>query len=352
MYPVKIVKNNLLSCWPDGYSRYYSVSNILRIVFENKNINILDVGGDSGWMSKFLNSAGVSYKLKIIDIRKPDFINKDPNVSYIKADFFNHKLVDFIPDAVINTDVLEHIPKELKMTFVNKCIESASSLVIFSAPHDDPEVTLTEHKINNFYLKYAQKQQPWLKEHFEFGKPNTSEIENTIKKAGYRYLIIDTNSLENWFISFSMNFINSELIGLKGMDNLNRIYNENIHSVGDFKSKPYRKQIIVFKNDALFIKYSSTITDFFVANDSKRIEYFTEAFSVLLENINDLNISLKSLIQKNIVLKDKLIKSTASLASTRQNSKIINKQLKDIKASKLYRFNNMAKKILNVKRIS
>jgi hypothetical protein len=337
---------NLLSCWPDGYSRYYSVSNILRIVLSNDDLDILDVGGDSMWMSKFLDSVGMPYKLTIVDTRKPDFVNKNPKVTYSQSNFFKLKTSEHIADAVINTDVLEHIPKELKIPFVNKCIDIATSLVIFSAPQDDPEVTLSERKINDFYKNYADKQQRWLKEHFEFGKPNPSEMEAAIKMRGYPYLVIDTNNLENWFVSFSLNFINSELFGLEGMDELNRKYNEQIHSVGDFKAKAYRKIYVVFKDKALFDKHAEELTYFFNSDDSKKTEFLTDAMSLIVKAVFELNSNLKSTIIESNSLSMKLIKSEEKLVQTKSELIQAAEELKNIKASKVFRYGNRAKRIV------
>jgi 2-polyprenyl-3-methyl-5-hydroxy-6-metoxy-1,4-benzoquinol methylase len=279
----------LLSCWPDGYSRYYSVVNILKIVFELK-INILDVGGDSEWMSKFLDIYNLDYSLNIVDTRDPDFKNLDPRITYTKKDFFELSLDNKnLPDAIINTDVLEHIPAKDKVHFINKCIESARSLVIISAPHEDSEVTFFEKEIENQYIKYKNESQYWLREHFEFGKPETRMIEDVLKKQKLSYVVVDTNNLKNWYITFSMNFINSEIVGLKGMDELNRFYNQNILSVGDFSDKPYRKIFIIFKNTELFIEKQAEIKRFFGANNLNNNNFISQTFDLITSNFDRLN---------------------------------------------------------------
>src|SRR4051812_32396717 len=92
----------LLSCWPDGYSRYYSITNILNLVYGTKHVDILDVGGDSQWMSKFLDDAELDYSLSIVDTREPDFKTKSARVKYVRQDFFKIKPSEFPADVVMN----------------------------------------------------------------------------------------------------------------------------------------------------------------------------------------------------------------------------------------------------------
>lgn len=323
--------SELLSCWPDGYSRYYSISNILHIIYASKKLNILDVGGDSQWMSKFLDRVELDYTIKIIDTREQDFETKNTRVKYIREDFFKAKPSDFPVDVVMNTDVLEHIPSELKGPFVNQCITFAKSLAIFSAPQDQLEVTYAEEQIDTHYKKYTKKQQRWLKEHFEFGKPDPTVIEESIKSHGYPYLIINTNNLENWFVSFSINFINSEILGLAGMDALNRFYNQHIQTVGDFTGTPYRKIFVVFKDQALYDESAKKIQDFFKPDASKKITYLAGVFELIIRNIKGFGQNINN---QNIMiakLTNELVEARNSLSSTTT-------ELNNIKASRSYRY--------------
>lgn len=336
---------SLLSCWPDGYSRYYSIANILRIIFD-KDIKILDVGGDSQWMSRFLDDEKLDYTLNIVDTRKPDFENTSPYVRYTRGDFFKMNPADYPADAVINTDVLEHIPQKLKIPFVNQCIDFASSVVIFSAPQDDEEVTIAEHKINNYYKKYAGKQQYWLKEHFEFGKPNSNKISEAIEKKGLKYVCIDTNNLDNWLLSFSLNFTNSELLELPSMDELNKFYNKNIHFVGDFAGKPYRKIFVVFKDAALYDLKKDELATFFAADSSKKTEFLTKSISALVENYASNYRSSTALIED---LQTRLGLTETNLKQTQDAFVQTSKELNTLKMSKVYKYSTQAKRMLRRK---
>jgi hypothetical protein len=278
------IKNkSLLSCWPDGFSRYYAVSRILHATFGKNMINILDVGGDSKWMYEFLNDAGLYFNLHIVDTRLPDF--KNPNIKYTKGDFFKLDPKDHKSDAVINTDVLEHIPANLKVPFVKKCVKFTNSVAVFSAPQDDAEVTFSEHTIDDLTKKATGKQQRWLKEHFAFGKPDPITIEDTIKNLGYPYMIINTNNLDNWLLSFSANLVNQNISAIPNMDELNKLYNSNIVTMGDFAGKPYRKIFVVFKDKNLYEKTAPKIQKTFAADTSDKLKFSNEIVKAFVTKI-------------------------------------------------------------------
>ncbi len=241
--------SELLSCWPDGYSRYYIISRALHDIFGKQKINILDLGGDSKWMYEFLNEQGVNFSLHIVDQRKPDF--KNPNVKYTKGDFFKLKASEYLSDVTVNTDVLEHVPKDMKIPFVEKCLELTKKVAVFSGPFEAPDVTLAEKSIDNLSVKVSGKQQRWLKEHFEFGKPKAKDIEAVLQKQSLPYVCLYSNNINNWLLTFTANLVHQQVSNLEDMDGLNRFYNEHILSIGDSAGTPYRRVYVVFKDKSL-----------------------------------------------------------------------------------------------------
>jgi len=301
--PLPIHDQTLLSCWPDGFSRYYSVSRILKLVFENKSLDILDVGGDSEWMYKFLNDAGLTFSLKIVDTRPPDAVNK--RVEYIRKDFFKLDR-SFSSDAVVNTDVLEHIPADLKLPFIERCLEFAKSVAIFSAPQDDEDVTTAEKAINELITLSTGKQERWLKEHFEYGKPSAAKVQKLIEQKGYAYTVVDTNNLDNWLVTFATNLTNQHITGVAKMDELNRYYNSHINQVGDFTGKPYRKIFVVFKDATVADKIIPKIESFFYADNSEKTTLQSKYMLELVKAAYELQLAVRSESKKAVQLSREL----------------------------------------------
>jgi len=345
---VPIVKDkSLLSCWPDGFSRYYSVSQVIKAVFDKKPVDILDVGGDSKWMYLFLKDTGLNFNLRIVDTRAPDFVN--PKVEYTKADFFKLDSEKFSAEAVINTDVLEHIPAELKLPFIDHCIRFSKSLTIFSAPQEDEDVSLSERTINSLTEAATGKQQRWLKEHFKFGKPDFQIIEKAIEKEGLPYIVLNTNSLENWLLSFAANFINQSVSPIPNMDELNRYYNANIGAVGDFAGKPYRKLFIVFKDPELYKRALPKIQSIFKPDSSKQFAFTNLVIKAMAEKA----LELKHQEQRVKELSLDLDKASETIRGYESRVEELSGELQDIRAKRWFRYINKLDSLLHrVRRIA
>jgi hypothetical protein len=334
----KISNSSLYSCWPDGFSRYYSISQIIHTLFEGKTVSILDVGGDSQWMYRFLDDTDLDFKLHIIDLRDPDVIH--PQVDYTKGDFFKIDRAKIKNDIVINTDVLEHIPMDLKQKFVNRCLEVAGKAVIFSAPQDHLEVDKAEHLMNDLYLEYTGEEQVWLKDHFKCGKPSAEMIRETIKSAGYPYIEINGNNIENWTVTFLLNFLNQNVSEIEDMDSLNRFYNKNIQHVGDFKEVGYRKVFIAFKDPALYEKHEEQIRSMFKSDSSKQGDFLQSAYKKLASTMSKKQKILEQ--QDSQILKlSKETEKTAQLNSDikklSEDIKTLSEELSVIKSSRSYK---------------
>ena len=88
--------------------------------FNLKNKKILDIGcGNGGFTAAFGNSS----KIVGIDIKKFQW-KKIDNVEYKSYDIFKEpKEIDTDFDLIIMRDVIEHIPLDLKMDFIQKALE-------------------------------------------------------------------------------------------------------------------------------------------------------------------------------------------------------------------------------------
>ena len=331
--------SELLSCWPDGYSRYYIISRALSDIFGKQSIKVLDLGGDSKWMYEFLSEQGLNFSLHIVDQRKPDF--KNPNVEYTKGDFFKLSDKDHLSDVVVNTDVLEHIPRNLKMPFVKKSLELAKKVAIFSAPFEDPDVTLAEKSINNLYKNISGKEQPWLKEHFEYGKPKAADIEAVLKESGLPYVCLFSNNIDNWLITFTSNLVHQQVSNLRDMDELNRFYNEHIISIGDSSGTPYRRIYIVFKDKSLLKKVEKLSKELSGDKTTKTL-FYSKVMESFSDKIISMNKELVKVLKKSSENERKLQEANARLAHNELVIKDLSAQLQRIQSLLPYK---VAKKL-------
>jgi hypothetical protein len=152
-------------------------------------------------------------------------------------------------------------------------------------------------------------------------------IRKTISKLNYDYIELNTNNLENWLISFSLNLINSEIKPIEGMDALNREYNKTIHTNGDFSGTAYRKIFIVFKDSDLFQEKKNAIEKFFAPASTEKLSFTMTAYNLLAKSISKM-----SLNEDRLLLTEQNLKQTQDAYVKSEN------ELNEIKNSRSYRY--------------
>ena len=167
---------------------------------------------------------------------------------YVQGDATQMTFDDNSFDLVVSTDVLEHIPLNLKKAFVEECIRVAKDYVIIAAPFNTEGVDHAEHLTNDFNKKLFKQGQSWLEEHFEFTKPEISLVESVIKKQKLEYQLIGTNNLYNWVLATHTNLIEAKHgLGKKKLTENNLTFNEDLLRSGDMSGPFYRHFFVIFK---------------------------------------------------------------------------------------------------------
>lgn len=242
---------------PDGYSRFFVIIRLLQEIYKDspKTINILDVGGCSPYLDECLHDSGLNYKLTIVDILpKPDNIHVD----YLQEDITQSKLPDNSFDVVVSTDVLEHIPKELKDTFVKATVRLSKQLVIVAAPFDTPGVDAAEHLVNDFNKKLFGVGQDWLEEHFKYTKPSVDQTIQVLDATKLPYTHFGANNLYSWIFSAHLNLIQAKTGLDEGALRQVRVaYNKNLSESVEFSEPTYRHFFVVYKDKKL--EYSNVL---------------------------------------------------------------------------------------------
>jgi len=246
MKTLKVKKEDLTIRSPDFYTRYFLGFRIIKKIQGSEPCRILDVGGRGSILSDFIKNKQLPYKLSVIDILPDD--KKKPTVcdQYIKRDFLKSSFKDKEFDFVVSFDVLEHISD--KDIFVGKMLE-AGRTVILAAPFESPEVREAEKLANNFFLRYAGKKHPWLKEHLKAELPKRGWLEDFLKRKGYFYRSLGSNNLSNWLLFILPNFIPAFFqVDFAKVQKINRFYNRNFLTIGDFDLPAYREIYVISKN--------------------------------------------------------------------------------------------------------
>ena len=235
----------------DGYSRFFVLAQILKGEFADKeNFSLCDVGGRSEFMSNAIDAVDIKPKMTIVDpILLGDLKLKDYQ-SYICGDFTKNKFKDNQFDAVISTDVLEHIPDKLKLDFIDECIRVANDIVIIAAPFYSNSVVMAEKNVRDFYQIIMGRDHKWLKEHEENVLPNIDDLILLLKKKKLNYQLISSNNLIKWQMGVLANFMaEADLLNMLEISKTNQYYNKNIMRIGDFLGPAYRTIVVINKRD-------------------------------------------------------------------------------------------------------
>lgn len=284
---------------PDGSSRFYMMADILCQIYHGslKPIRILDVGGGSEYLRQQLDKSALKYDLTVLDIiEKPDSMRG----SYIQADATANGLPDKSYDVVVSTDTLEHIPAELKRSFVRECLRVSKEVCIIAAPFDTAGVDEAELAVNNFNKMLFGEGQDWLEEHFSFGKPKLEDVTIPFGESAIPFVKLGTQPLTTWLLNTHLNLVEARL-GLDPEAHMaaNRFYNAHLLTMGEFQPPTYRQFFVAFvdshrQKDFKVEKYTKSATD---------IGVFVEYIHILMELIAR---RLTELVAEGASLTDKL----------------------------------------------
>ena len=283
---------------PDGYSRFYYLVDILHEAFKDskKTVNILDVGGGSEYLDQQLKDSGLNYRLTILDVLpRPLTVTGD----YIQADATSMKLDNNSFDAVVSTDVIEHIPQELKVDFLSECVRVAKDVCIIAGPFDTEGVHEVEVIVNDFNKQLFGTGQSWLEEHFQFGKPSMALFKETLQTIGMPYDSFGTLSLTTWLLNTHINLIDAKL----GLDAdahrlLNSFYGENILEMNEIGVPTYRQFFVIYKQERLAGKLNIQKYLCGPLNHKKFSSYLSLLIQLLSTRISELKLQDEQALQR------------------------------------------------------
>lgn len=217
----------------DQFQRYFTVSKIVENLSEDKDtITVLEVGANGHFkLLEFLPKANITFS-DIEGHPAPAHIN------FIKADATNLPFKDGEFDFVVSTDVLEHVPSELRDSFILECFRVSKVAFILACPVDNgftPDI----EKITNDTFKNLHHGTDfrWLKEHEEQGLPRYIDIDSVLDKNFIPYFRFNHGRLDWWKSLMQMHFIKEAEPALaKVCKSMDEYYNRYLyqHDVGEY----------------------------------------------------------------------------------------------------------------------
>jgi predicted SAM-dependent methyltransferase len=148
---------------------------IRKLKVKSEKLKVLEVGSGGLGITPYLNMPVTGVDVEF----KPPF---HPNLTRVvgKAEKLNFADKSF--DVVISSDMLEHLPKEMREKAIFEMIRVSRLGVVIGVPCG---AAAAEHdmELRSEYLKVNKKEFPFLKEQVEYGLPDKTDIITYINKS-------------------------------------------------------------------------------------------------------------------------------------------------------------------------
>ena len=158
----------------DQYQRYKMATTVVEL-FRNgqdRPFRILEIGSNAfKYLKEFLPDDSILYT----DLVLTEAMEQDP--AFQKADGTQLPFEEGSFDFVIATDVLEHIPFDLRKQLFSEAIRVAKIAAVITFPYDSPRTVEAEERLNAYYKALYGQEYRWLNEHRDCGLPKLEEIE-------------------------------------------------------------------------------------------------------------------------------------------------------------------------------
>lgn len=239
----------LLKLSPDLYSRNKTIAFLLDAFGLNKPTHVLDVGGFGGQLGWFLTN---DYKLIVLDQKPWD--KDDHSVraeNYVQGDARRLPFPDNSFEAVVASDMLEHVAKEDRLKIMEELCRVSRNYVIVGAPFRKEFIDNVENMVAQQFLENVGIRHPFLDEHRKLGLPEERDVETFLKEKGYAYMTVGEGNIVNWALQ---QFTGGAKQGEKGGDEytgFNEYFNKNLYEMGNYQEPTYRTIFCISKEKTL-----------------------------------------------------------------------------------------------------
>jgi SAM-dependent methyltransferase len=230
----------------DQYGRYRMVREAIdaaRQALGRERLSILDVGGyyqDADGMPRLPSQQFLGdQELTVLDLLACDL------PGYVQGDGTAMTFADGSFDLVISCDTLEHIPPDLRETFVHELARVARYGVLLICPMDDYRTALAEKVLYAYIQAELLAKHDQLREHREYGLPQPALVRRAFEQAGCAWRDYPSGDLHAWLPMmlakhYLLRFAGGELVLQYGLDEL---YNRG-YALAERREPSYRRLVV------------------------------------------------------------------------------------------------------------
>jgi SAM-dependent methyltransferase len=184
----------------DRYGRYAAIVGALRASLGPGPHRVLDVGDSAGHLHLF------DPELRVVGIDVELAAEPLPETVRAQADGKRLPFADGAFDAVVSSDVLEHVPAPGRDAFLAELVRVSRDLVVVAAPFDTPGVAGVEDIVRRYARFSADAPQPQLEEHLANGLPTLDTTVAALEAAGCSVATVGNGNLWDWQLMMVLRF--------------------------------------------------------------------------------------------------------------------------------------------------
>jgi SAM-dependent methyltransferase len=188
----------------DRYSRYGAIARCLRATLGPGTHRVLDIGDSAGYLRTFDDDLVVT----ALDLS----LTPAPlsGTSRVQGDGTSLPFPDQAFDAVVSSDVLEHVPQEQRAAFLAELHRVTRDLMVVAAPFDTAGVAGVEELVRRYALLATSLPQEQLDEHRDNVLPDLDETGRTVRELFGEATVIGNGNLQDWLV---MMLLKHQLMG-------------------------------------------------------------------------------------------------------------------------------------------
>lgn len=245
--PAEKEARDLNTIFFDQYSRYKATAEIVEKLSSSSSysVSILDVGaGESCLLGKFLPQHDVTYVDPLLE--KHEAVSE----KMIGGHVFTKRLDGRTFDYIVCIDTLEHIPPDVRASFLERLSVLARKGVIIACPcADSGQAGEADNYIDRVYQAVFGRDYSWLEEHLRYGLPDSHFVRGFFEGKGW-FVSVKQNAHLPWLKELlSYTVCANEIPAFRSViDKISSMFNDNLYQYDSLP--PAYRQIFIATKEA------------------------------------------------------------------------------------------------------
>lgn len=225
----------------DRYDRYGAIARCLKASLGDGPFRVLDVGDAAGYLGLFVDDL----RLTGLDVTvQPERL---PGAVAVVGDGSCLPFPDRAFDAVVSSDVLEHVLPAQRGAFIGELSRVSDDLVIVAAPFDTEGVAGVEELIRRFVLLATGSPQEQLEEHRERVLPSLDDARRHLATHGL-VAVAGNGNLWDWL---ELMLVKHQLLARPALlplhDGIDALYNLSL--AGRASEAPFYRHLLAARRN-------------------------------------------------------------------------------------------------------